>query len=170
MNGHRIEHKERQRFLAIWRTFSEENKKDEQGRTIPEFWTECYEKNFIAPMMGFCSEENKATYGLCTLLEDQKNRFNYGIGVLLNDKADKKELNRLLEKGYSIWKAEPNDYAVFSCMGTDAKCLDEMWHHFFADFSPESGYIHTGDIDFELYPEPKEEGLFCELWIPIKKR
>lgn len=170
MIEHRIEHREHQRFLALKRTFSEENKQDDNGRSISEFWTECYEKDLIAPMMKLCSEKNRETYGLCASLKERKKHFCYGIGVLLGDDADQTELERLIECGYSIWETEPNDYAVFRCVGPDANCLHETWRKFFAEFSPESGYWHTGDTDFELYPEPQEEELFCELWIPIKKK
>ena len=166
---YRIEHKGHRKFLALEGTFSEESKQDDNGRSIPEFWTECYEKNLIAPMMRLCPEGNRETYGLCASLKDRKKHFRYGIGILLDDDADQAELERLLESGYTIWETEPNDYVVFRCVGSDEKCLHETWRKFFGKFSPESGYRHTGDTDFELYPEPEEEGLFCELWIPIKK-
>lgn len=169
MTEYRIERREGQRFLALNRTFAEENKQDENGRSIAEFWTECYEKGLIAPMMRLCPKGNREIYGLCAMLKERKKYFSYGIGVLLDNDADRAEIFRLLECGYSIWETAPNDYAVFRCMGTDAKCLHETWRKFFAEFSPESDYLHTGDTDFELYPEPEEEGLFCELWIPVKK-
>lgn len=166
---HRVEHRERQRFLALERMFSEENKRDDNGCSIPEFWTECYEKELIAPMMRLCPEGNREMYGLCASLKDGKKHFRYGIGVLLDNDADQAELLRLLKRGYSIWETEPNDYAVFRCVGPDEKCLHETWRKFFGEFSPESGYRHTGDTDIECYPQREEEGLFCELWIPIKK-
>ena len=168
MMNHRIEHRENQRFITLTGTFSEENKQDDNGRSIPEFWTECYEKDLIAPMMRLCPKQNRELYGLCASLKESKTHFSYGIGVLLDDDADRVELLRLLECGYSIWNTEPNDYAVFRCMGSDANCLNETWRKFYAEFSPESGYMHTGGTDFELYPDREEEGLFCELWIPIK--
>ena len=166
---HRIEHRESQKFLVLDRMFSEESKQDCNGRGIPSFWTECYGNDLIAPMMRLCPEGNRAMYGLCALLKERKKHFRYGIGVLLDNDADQAELKRLLGSGYSIWKTEPNDYVVFRCVGHDEECLHETWRKFFEEFLPESGFLHTGDTDFELYPEPDEEGLFCELWIPIKK-
>lgn len=170
MMKHRIEHREHQRFLTLNRMFSEDNKQDDNGHSIPEFWTECYENDLIVPMMRLCPKENREMYGLCASLKEHKKHFSYGIGVLLDNDADQAELLRLLECGYLIWETEPNDYAVFRCVGPDANCLHETWRKFFEEFSPESGYCHTGDTDFELYPEQEEEGLFCELWIPIKKK
>lgn len=169
MMEHKIERNGIQRFLAINRKFSEESKQDENGLSIPEFWTECYEKELLAPMMRLCSK-NKDIYGLCASLNGEKKYFNYGIGVLLDDETGQIELHRLLESGYSIWETKPNDYAVFRCFGDDATCLHETWKKFFEKFSPENGLLHTGDIDFERYPEQEEDGLFCELWIPIKQK
>ena len=170
MMEHRIERRERRRFLAIERTFSDESKRDEKGRSVVEFWTECHEKDLISPMKRICRKENRETYGLCAMLKERKKYFRYGIGVLLADDADETELARLVKRGYSIWETEPNDYAVFRCVGPDEWCLQETWRKFFEEFSPESGYVHTGDTDFELYPEPEEKGLFCELWVPICKK
>lgn len=170
MMEYRIEHRGRERFLALQKTFSEGKKKDENGGTIPEFWTECHEKDLIAPMMMFSSKKGKSLYGLCASLKECKKHFNYGIGVLLDEDVDQVVLTPFLERGYSIWETEPNDFVVFRCVGQDATCLDDAWNHFFKKFSHESGYSHTGDTDFELYPEQDENGLFCELWIPIKKK
>ena len=166
---HRMEHRGHQKFLALVRTFSEENKRDDGGRSIPEFWTECYENDLIEPMKRLRREGDVYVYGLCRSLEERKRYFHYAIGVLLAEDADEAQLERFLAGGYSLWETEPSDYAVFQCIGPDEKCLHEIWSKFFGEFSPATGYRHTGDTDFERYPEPEEDGLFCELWIPVKK-
>jgi AraC family transcriptional regulator len=38
------------------------------------------------------------------------------------------------------------------------------------EFIPGSDYSILDDIDFELYPENKTDGVFCEIWLPIEKK
>lgn len=42
---YRMEHKEHQQFLALVRAFQNEISSDNNDHSIPDFWTECYEKN-----------------------------------------------------------------------------------------------------------------------------
>lgn len=48
--NYRIEHRESQRFIAMVRAFPNEIINDDDDHSIPDFWTECYEKNLIEPM------------------------------------------------------------------------------------------------------------------------
>ena len=41
---YRIEHRERQQFIALVRAFSNETSNDDNDHSIPDFWTECSEK------------------------------------------------------------------------------------------------------------------------------
>ena len=101
--------------------------------------------------------------------KDSKTHFNYGIGIELDKDTDQKELERFIKNGYSIWKTEPVDYAVFKCFGPDGNCLGETWSKFFNEFVPQTGYMQTDDTDYEIYFDNGESGLFCELWVPVKK-
>ncbi|MDE7246614.1 MAG: GyrI-like domain-containing protein [Lachnospiraceae bacterium] len=53
--------------------------------------------------------------------------------------------------------------------GKNLHCLGEVWRKFHREFSPQTGYVQTDDTDYEIYYEKGEKGLFCELWIPVKK-
>lgn len=61
-------------------------------------------------------------------------------------------------------------YVVFKCYGENDDCISEMWSRFFKEFLPQSGYEQTENTDYEIYFEKGEPGLFCELWIPVKKK
>ena len=98
-----------------------------------------------------------------------RSHFSYGIGVLIDENTDVSRLDEFIKSGYSIWKTEPIDYAVFKCFGSDGNCLGEMWSKFYKEFVPQTGYTQTDDTDYEIYYENSEKNLFCELWIPIKK-
>lgn len=120
-------------------------------------------------MQAIRPEGKRDRYGLCTPLKDSEMHFNYGIGIVLNEDTDPKELERFIKNGYSIWKTEPVNYAVFQCFGSDGNCLGETWKKFFNEFVPQTGYMQTDDTDYEIYFDNGESGLFCELWIPVKK-
>ena len=166
---YRIEKKARQKFLAFVRTFSNEICNNDNDHSIPDFWTECYEKNLIAPLQALRREGRRDLYGLCSLLKDRETHFNYGIGILIDEDTNQAELAHMIENGYSIWETESVDYAVFQCFGSDSKCLDETWDRVYNEFIPQTGFMQIDDTDYEVYPENGEGGLFCELWVPVKK-
>lgn len=165
---YRMEHRQKQQFIAMVRAFSNEIINDDSDHSIPDFWTECYEKNLIEPMRQLRSEGKRDLYGLCTPTRDSETQFSYGIGVLVDADTDMAGVQRLVENGYCTWTTEPADYAVFRCMGTDGDCLSETWSKFFKEFSPQTGYVQTDDTDYEIYFENAESGLFCELWVPVR--
>lgn len=166
---YRMEHRGPQRFLALVRAFPNGISSDPDNHSIPDFWTDCYEQNLIEPLQALRPEGKRELYGLCRALSDSDTHFHYGIGILLDEDTDQRELDRLIQNGYSIWNTAPADYAVFPCYGSDASCLDETWNKFFKEFVPQTGYMQTDDTDYEIYFENAESGLFCELWIPVKK-
>ncbi len=166
---YRIEHKEAQQFLALVKAFPNEISNDDKDHSIPDFWTECSKGNLIEPMKLLRDKGKRDVYGLCAPVKGSETHFNYGIGIIIDENTNLAELEKFKEKGYSIWKTEPTDYAVFKCFGSDGNCLGETWGKFFKEFVPQTGYTQTDDTDYEVYFEHGEKGLFCELWIPVKK-
>lgn len=165
---YRMEHRQSQKFIALVRSFPSEIANDDNDHSIPDFWTECAEKNLIEPMKLLRPEGKRDIYGLCSPAKESEAHFEYGIGVILDADTEMTGLESLLENGYAIWETEPADYAVFQCFGSDGNCLGETWSKFFTEFVPQTGYIQTEDTDYEVYFEKGERGLFCELWVPVK--
>ncbi|MDE6923638.1 MAG: AraC family transcriptional regulator [Acetatifactor sp.] len=166
---YRMEHRESRKFLALVKAFPNEIVNDDNDHSIPDFWSECSAKDLIGPMQRLCPEGKRDLYGLCSPAKSGDTHFNYGIGILIHEDIDPAKLEQFTSNGYSIWQAEPADYAVFKCFGSDGSCLGETWSKFFREFSPQTGYIQTDDTDYEIYLEKGEKGLFCELWVPVKK-
>lgn len=166
---YRMEHKESQQFIAMVKAFPNEIINDDDDRSVSDFWGECYEKNLIEPMKLLRTEGKRDLYGLCSPVKDSETHFNYGIGVLVDEDTDTTKLKQFVGNGYSMWKTEPADYAVFQCIGSDGDCLSETWSKFFKEFTPQTGYVQTDDTDYEIYFENGESGVFCELWVPVKK-
>lgn len=167
---YRMEHKEGQEFIALVKAFPNEIINDDDDHSIPDFWTECYEKNLIEPMKQLRPEGQRDLYGLCSPTKDSETHFYYGIGIVIDKDTDTAKLEQFTGNGYSIWKTRPAEYAVFKCFGPDGNCLGETWSKFFKEFSPQTGYMQTDDTDYEIYFENGESGLFCELWVPVEKK
>lgn len=166
---YRMEHKEPQQFIALVKAFPNEIINDENDHSVSDFWRECYEKNLIEPMKRLRTEGKRDLYGLCSPVKDNEIHFNYGIGVLIDEDTDSTKLEQFVDNGYAMWKTEPADYAVFQCIGSDGDCLSDTWSKFFKEFTPQTGYVQTDDTDYEIYFENGESGVFCELWVPVKK-
>ncbi len=167
---YRMEHQEEQQFLALVRAFPNEIINDDNDHSIPDFWDECWSKNLIEPMKQLRREGKRDLYGLCSPTKGGATHFDYGIGILLDEDTDTKALAQFTDNGYSIWKTNPADYAVFQCLGPDGDCLGETWSRFYKEFSPQTGYVQTEEADYEIYFEKGEPGVFCELWIPVERR
>ena len=166
---YRMEHRERQQFIALVRSFSNEIINDDSDHSIPDFWAECAEKDLIEPMKNLRAEGKRDLYGLCSPVRDNKTHFCYGIGILLDGDTDASQAEQFIRSGYTIWQTDPADYAVFPCIGHDGDCLGEVWSKFFKEFSPQTGYAQTDGTDYEIYFEHSKKDLFCELWVPVKK-
>lgn len=167
---YRMEETKKQRYIALVRAFRNENINDPTNHEIPDFWKECHEKNLVEPLRTLRPEGKKDLYGLCSPTEDGAETFDYGIGVKLDEHIGKAEEKRLVEAGYRIWEVEPCSYVVFKCFGDNGDCISDTWNRFFKEFLPQTGYQTTDQTDYEIYFECGEAGLFCELWIPVKKK
>lgn len=115
------------------------------------------------------AEGKRDLHGLCSPVKDSETHFNYGIGIIVDENTDVTKLEQFVKNGYSSWETESADYAVFKCIGSDGDCLSETWSKFFKEFVPQTGYTQTDDTDYEIYFEKGETGVFCELWVPVKK-
>lgn len=166
---YRIEHREGQQFIALVKSFPNESINDDNDCSIPDFWTECSERNLIEPMKLLRAEGKRDLYGLCNPVKGNETHFNYGIGIIVDENTDSTKLEHFVQNGYSIWETKPVDYAVFKCFGSDGNCLGETWSKFFKEFIPQTSYQQTDDTDYEIYFENGESGLFCELWVPVKQ-
>ncbi len=166
---YRMEHRGRQQFIAVVRAFPNEIINDDHDHSIPDFWTECTEKNLLGQLKALRPDGKKDLYGLCSPARSNETHFHYGIGVVRDENTDAEGCDALLADGFTMWETEPADYAVFKCFGEDGDCLEETWRNFFKEFAPQTGYTQTEDSDYEIYFERGEKGLFCELWVPVRK-
>ena len=167
---YRIMQTKEQKFLAVAKSFSNEIINDEENHEVSDFWGECNEKNLIGPICGLRPEGKRDLYGLCTPAKEGEDTFDYGIGVLVDDETAAFDLAEMEKAGYHIWDVKPGTYVVFDCIGEDGDCITQAWSKFYKEFLPQMGYESAEETDYEIYYEKGRSGLFCELWIPIKKK
>ena len=109
-------------------------------------------------------------YGLCSPAKEEQEHFSYGIGILVDEDTQNFDVQAMEEQGYCIWDVEPATYVVFDCIGENGDCISDMWEKFYKEFLPQMGYEAEETTDYEIYYETGKQGVFCELWIPIKKK
>ena len=111
---YRMEHKKSRKFLTLVKAFPNEIANDDNDHSIPDFWSECSERNLIEPMRQLCPEGKRDLYGLCSPTKCGDTHFKYGIGILIHEDMDQAKLEPFTANGYSIWETETADYAVFN--------------------------------------------------------
>ncbi len=166
---YRIVQTKEQKFIAVVKKFPNEIINDDDNHDVSDFWGECHAKNLVEPLRKLRPEGKKDLYGLCTPAKEDEGTFAYGIGVLMDEETTEFDLAEMEKAGYNIWDVKPGTYVVFDCMGEDGDCITETWSKFYKEFLPQMGYEADEKTDYEIYFERGREGLFCELWIPVKK-
>jgi len=97
-------------------------------------------------------------------------QYEYGIGVLIDEDTMSFNVDEMKEAGYRIWDVKPGTYVVFECIGENGDCISDTWARFYKEFLPQLGYVTEEATDYEIYFEKGRKGLFCELWIPVRKK
>ena len=167
---YRIVQTKAQRFLAVTRRFSNEIINDETNHDIPDFWDECYRQKHVEALRSLRPAGKRDLYGLCTPTREGEDAFSYGIGILVDEETAAFDQAAMAQAGYTLWDVPPGTYVVFDCMGKDGECISDTWSRFYKEFLPQMGYEAQPAPDYEVYYEQGRSGLFCELWIPIKRK
>lgn len=167
---YKIVETENQTFLALVRAFQNESINEEGNTEIPDFWSECYKKDLVEPLRALRPDGKKDLFGLCTPTKKGETTFDYGIGIRVDQETKSLSEEKIKATGYQLWEVPACTYVVFSCMGQNGDCIKDMWSRFYKEFLPQAGYEAIDACDYEIYYENGAPGLFCELWIPIRKK
>ena len=167
---YRIVQTKEQKFIALVRSFRNENINDEENHEIPDFWGEAHNKNLVEPIRNLRPEGKRDLYGLCSPTKEGADTFEYGIGIVIDEETRDFDAVEMEKAGYCIWDVKPGAYVVFDCIGEDGDCISNTWAKFYKEFLPQMGYEAEEATDYEIYFEKGRKGLFCELWIPVKRK
>lgn len=167
---YRIVQTPQQTFLAVVECFRNEIINDESNHDIPDFWDRCDQQQLLDRLLQLRPAGQRDLFGLCSPTKEGASTFEYGIGILIDEDTLEFDPKEMEAAGYRFWDVKPGTYAVFDCIGEDGNCISETWAKFYKEFLPQLGYEAEEETDYELYYENSPEGLFCELWIPVKKK
>lgn len=158
--NYRIVEQEGFKLLVKKNQFSNEIISQEDSEEIPQFWQRCSEDGTLEQLSQL--GKDKSLYGACSPVSKESQLFDYGIGCeyTLSD----------VPAGFDLWQVKPSLWAVFDCIGESGDCIGETWDKIFKEFLVASEYDMLDDLDFEKYPESPKENVFCEIWIPIKRK
>ena len=158
------------RFIALARSFRNEIINDDDNHEIPDFWAECNEKSLLGPVWMLRPDGKRDLYGLCTPTKEGAETFDYGIGIIVDEDTAEYDITELEKAGFRIWDVKPGTYVVFDCVGDNGDCIRDTWEKFYKEFLPQMGYESVDETDYELYFDGGRKDVFCELWIPVKKK
>ena len=167
---YRIVQTEAKKFLALARSFKNEIINDDDNQEIPDFWKEVNSNKMLSPMWMLREDGKRDLYGLCTPTVEGQDTFDYGIGIIVDEDTAPYNLAEMEKAGFREWPVNPGTYVVFECHGNNEVCIRDAWSKFYKEFRPQMGYEAAEETDYELYYDSDKGDIFCELWIPIKKK
>lgn len=138
--------------------FSSEQTLQPENQDIALFWDALIADGTLERLKGLA--DNHDFYGVCSPISQESQLFDYAIGCpcSLSD----------VPAEFELCSVGPQLWAVFDCIGHDGVCIGETWDKIFKEFLVVSNYQMLDSLDFEKYPEHPIEGVFCEIWIPVK--
>ncbi len=157
---YRIENSDEFSLLVKTRPFLNSRINEQGNSDIPDFWTEFINEGGFKALKPY--RLNDDSYGVCSPVSKEEGCFDYGIGVRCDKSA-------VAPEGFKLWNIEAGMWAVFQCIGEDAGSMEGVWERIYKEFLPQSGYEMRNYADFELYPKDGKD-VFCEIWVPIKKK
>ena len=166
---YRIVQTEKKKFIALVRQFKNEIINDEANHDVADFWGEVNANQMLSPIWMLREDGKRDLYGLCSPTTEESDTFEYGIGIIVDEDTAEYDEEDLKKKGFRIWDVNPGTYVVFDCIGEDGDCITKTWSLFYKEFLPQMGYESSQETDYELYFDGGK-GVFCELWIPNKKK
>ena len=158
------------KFIALVRSFRNEIINDDDNHEIPDFLAECNAKSMLGPIWMLRPDGKRDLYGLCTPTKEGAETFDYGIGIIVDEDTAEFNPAEMEKAGFRIWDVKPGTYVVFDCVGEDGDCIRDTWEKFYKEFLPQMGYESVDETDYELYFDGGRKDVFCELWIPVKKK
>ncbi|MBQ1660877.1 MAG: GyrI-like domain-containing protein, partial [Treponema sp.] len=169
---YRIVQTEGKKFLALVRSFKNEIINDDDSHEIPDFWGEVNSNKLLGPLWMLRKDGMRDLYGLCSPTKKGSETFDYGIGIPVDKETTEFDISEMENAGFKLWDVKAGTYVVFECKGKDVVCIRETWSKFYKEFLPQMGYESCEETDYELYFDEAHgrPDLFCELWIPIKKK
>ncbi len=136
---------------------------DEAGAAVPGFWAEFAQTGK--------SERICSLYGISIDENMEGNSFEYMIADNYNPVND-------IADDFTTKVIPEHTWAVFACRGAAADTLPDVHRKIFSEWLPNCrDYEIAAGYNIEMYSDPAEyaggvqdDGYYCEIWIPVRKK
>ncbi|KKI89451.1 AraC family transcriptional regulator [Bacillus sp. SA1-12] len=167
--GYRMEPKliTKPAFHIIGYELKTKNVNGQNNIDIPAFWQQYLQNELgsnIPNPIHKCVE-----LGICTDFKPETGEFVYIIGMEVEKDTQAPE--------GMVYKSFPElEFAVFTTPKSNEESftasIQSTWNYIFTEWFPQSGYEHSGSVEFELYDERchGRENKEIDIYIPFKKR
>jgi len=153
-----IAEKDSMRFIGVRTRLTEDM--EENQRIVPNFWRDTLQENLFSDI---CLLSNKVPKGILGIsVYENPDTIFYYIAAASN-KATPAQMYDF-EIPAATW-------VVFESNGYFKENVQEIFHRFYTEWLPFSGYQYAGFPDIEVYPIMQGKPIYghSEVWIAIKK-
>ncbi|WP_404337993.1 GyrI-like domain-containing protein [Planococcus rifietoensis] len=128
---------------------------------IPILWKQLSESELVDDLISFSSGKS---FGVCYDMKDNGQvKYMAGWEVANPDKVKQLPVEVVL--------IESSTFAIIPCIGKIPESLHNAWNYMWKQFFPESGYIYSGKVDLEFYPQKVVDSkeYQMQIWVPVEK-
>lgn len=128
---------------------------------IPILWKQLSESELVDDLISFSSGKS---FGVCYDMQDNGQvKYMAGWEVANPDKVKQLPVEVVL--------IESSTFAIIPCIGKIPESLHNAWNYMWKQFFPESGYIYSGKVDLEFYPQKVVDSkeYQMQIWVPLEK-
>lgn len=154
---------EKEAFYILEKTSKHSLREGENKTSVPAFWTQCHKDGTINQLICNTSDD-EYIYGICYGQKNGSETFDYSVAALCDE-------NTPVPDGFKKTLIPARTWAVFECVGTMPKAIQETWQTIVSEFFPTSDYRPTYEMDIEAYPDgDMDSGDYkCEIWVTVQK-
>lgn len=128
---------------------------------IPILWKQLSESELVDDLISFSSGKS---FGVCYDMKDN-GQVKYMAGWEVENPDKVKQLP------VEVVLIESSTFAIIPCIGKIPESLHNAWNYMWKQFFPESGYIYSGKVDLEFYPQKVVDSkeYQMQIWVPVEK-
>lgn len=128
---------------------------------ISILWKQLAESELVDDLTSVSSGKS---FGVCYDMKDNGQvKYMAGWEVASPDKVKQLPVEVVL--------IESSTFAIIPCIGKIPESIHNAWNYMWKQFFPESGYIYSGKVDLEFYPQKVVDSkeYQMQIWVPVEK-
>lgn len=128
---------------------------------ISILWKQLSESELVDDLISFSSGKS---FGVCYDMKDN-GQVKYMAGWEVENPDKVKQLP------VEVVLIESSTFAIIPCIGKIPESIHNAWNYMWKQFFPESGYIYSGKVDLEFYPQKVVDSkeYQMQIWVPLEK-